>query len=318
MVDEPLRQGLYRFEVTDEEASAGATRLDVFVADKLRVPRSQVRKWNDAGHITVNGETTKAGYRVREGDHVDVFVPALRSLTAKPQPIPLDIVYEDNDLIVINKGSDLVVHPAPGHEDDTVVNALLHHCRDLSGIGGTLRPGIVHRLDKDTTGLMVAAKNDRTHQALSQAIQAREVKRHYLAFVHGILKESPLVIDRPLGRHPRDRKKMAVVPGGRSAVTHCFVRKRLAQFTLVECQLETGRTHQIRVHLAACHHPVVGDSVYGPNRQAFGCKRQLLHAHYLAFEHPTKGFMEFRAKLPQDFREILRKAWQITKQEGGE
>lgn len=312
MDDEQVRPGVYRYEVSKEEAGDGATRLDVFAADKLRVPRSQVKKWNDAGLITLNGSTVKAGQRVQAADRVEISVSSPKPLTAKPQALPLDIVYEDSDLIVINKGRNLVVHPAPGHEEYTLVNALLHHCSDLSGIGGMLRPGIVHRLDKDTTGLLVAAKNDKTHQALSSAIKDRQVQRHYLALVHGVVKEPSFVIDRPLGRHPRDRKKMAVVVGGRRAVTHCLVHQRIGQFSVVECRLETGRTHQIRVHLAACHHPVVGDLMYGPKKPAFGCTSQLLHAHYLAFTHPTKGPMEFRSKLPEDFREILRRARKTT------
>ena len=293
----------------------GGERLDVGGADRLELSRTRVQKLMEEGRILVDGGPARKSDPVAPGQRIEVEVPAPRPMEAEPEDIPLDIVWEDASLLVVEKPAGMVVHPAPGHRAGTLVNALLHHVSDLSGIGGTLRPGIVHRLDKDTSGLMVVAKTDRAHHALSDALRRRRVKRLYRAAAWGRLPESPLTIDAPIGRDPRDRKRMAVVERGRRAVTRARVRERWAAAELLDVALQTGRTHQIRVHLAHLGHPVVGDPTYGagwergmsgPARTwarelARHVQRQFLHAAELVFLHPETGEkMRFRSPLPED------------------
>ena len=271
--------------------------------------RSQIKQLLDGGNITVNGKTEKAKYKVKSGDVIRLEEPETKTLELRPENIPLDIVYEDDDVIVINKPQGMVVHPAPGHDEHTLVNALLYHC-PLSTINGTFRPGIVHRIDKDTSGLLMVAKNDAAHNSLAQQLAEHSITRKYVAIVWDNLKENDGIVDAPIGRHPKDRKKQSVMydDTGKRAVTHWKVLERFGSFTLVECQLETGRTHQIRVHMAYIKHPLLGDSVYGPAKSAAGAKRQMLHAKTLGFVHPSTGkYMEFDSQLPEDFSEVLNK-----------
>ncbi|MGB9662762.1 MAG: RluA family pseudouridine synthase [Moorellaceae bacterium] len=306
----------FAFVVDEEEAGI---RLDVWLAKRLSgVSRTRIQSLIEQGLILVQGRSAKANRRLRPGEMVSGEIPPLRRLEAKPEPIPLDIIYEDSDIIVVNKPQGMVVHPAPGNESGTLVNALLYHCGDLSGINGVLRPGIVHRLDKDTSGLLVAAKNDAAHRSLVAQIKARQVKRGYLALVYGEITESSGRIEAPIGRHPVDRQRMAVTwKNARPAVTHYQVRERFPGFTLLEVRLETGRTHQIRVHMDYIGHPVVGDPKYGPRRQVFSVPGQLLHAWRLGLFHPrTQEYLEFSAPPPEVFARVLsilrgeRKAWE--------
>ena len=254
----------------------------------------------------MNGKPAKAAQKLAPGDSVELDVPEPREPEAKPEDIPLNVVYEDASLLVINKPRGLVVHPAAGNERGTLVNALLSHCDDLSGIAGELKPGIVHRLDKDTTGLLVVAKNDEAHLSLSKQIGEKSARRIYLALVEGNVPEDSGRVDAPLGRSRADRKKIAVVEDGRAAATQYRVLERFGDTTLVECSLETGRTHQIRVHMKHIGHPVAGDPVYGIRKQRFNVEGQLLHAARLSFTHPATGErMEFSAPLPEDFQRIL-------------
>jgi 23S rRNA pseudouridine1911/1915/1917 synthase len=263
------------------------------------------------------GGPVTAGYRVKRGYQAVCRPLPGAAPAAGAEALPLDIVYEDQDLVVVNKARGMTVHPAPGAGSGTLVNALLYHCGDLSGINGTLRPGIVHRIDKDTTGLLVVAKNDRTHRALAEQIKARQVSREYAALLHGALRESEGLVDAPVGRDARDRKKMAVTAAGKRAATRYWVLERGASYTLVRCALETGRTHQIRVHMAYIRHPVVGDPKYGPSGNEFGVKAQMLHAWKLRFIHPGSGEeMRFGVPLPEDMRRVLDQAGMRWK-EGG-
>ena len=308
--------------VVDVEAPE---RLDLFLRPRCpELSRSRIQTLIKSGAIRVNGAQTRPAYLVQPGDEIAVELPEPEPLAAFPESLPLSIAYEDDDLLVVNKAAGMTVHPAPGATEGTLVNALLHHCRDLSGINGTLRPGIVHRLDKETSGLLVVAKRDTAHRALAARLQAHQVERHYLALVWGVLREESGRIEAPIGRHPKNRKKMAVVEDGRDAATNFSVIERCPFATWVECQLETGRTHQIRVHLAHIGHPVFGDPVYGGRDQARGIrpeyrrqanwmlsliKRQALHAKKLCFAHPTTGeMMEFTAPLPEDLRAVLEAA----------
>lgn len=295
----------YSFEIDEKSAKY---RLDVFITGQCQeLSRSYVQKLIDDGRVNVNFGPTKANYKLRAGDRVDIEVPPAEELLVKPEDIPLDIYYEDSDVIVINKPRGMVVHPAEGNIGGTLVNALLYHCRDLSGINGVLRPGIVHRLDKDTSGLIMAAKNDRAHHSLAQQLKDRTVTRRYAALTHGILREERGTVDAPIGRDPRDRQRMAVVErNSKPAVTHYRVLERYPDYTLLECRLETGRTHQIRVHMAYISHPVVGDPKYGPGKPHFGLEGQLLHAGVLGFNHPVSGeYLEFSAPLPEIFEKVL-------------
>ena len=281
------------------------TRLDRYLAGQLRdLTRSRLHGLIGDGFVLVNGRATKPAQQVRAGDVVDVTVPKPREVSMAAEDIPVPLVYQDDDIVVVDKPSGLAVHPGPGHPSGTLVNALLARCPGIEGVGGEIRPGIVHRLDKDTSGLMVVAKNDAAHHHLSESLKNREVRKEYLALVEGELAEEEGVIDRPIGRHPRNRKKMAVVDDGREARTRYRVLERLERTTLVELSLETGRTHQIRVHLAHLGHPLVGDGVYGRGYGSLG--RQFLHAYRLGFEHPSSGdFLEFQSDLPEDLRRVL-------------
>ena len=282
-------------------------RIDkVLTSLEPEITRSQLKNLINDGHVTVNGQAVKPKYKVQAGDKISLVKPEPQSLELTPENIPLDIVYEDDDMIVVNKPQGMVVHPAPGHPDHTLVNALLYHS-PLSTINGTFRPGIVHRIDKDTSGLLMVAKNDLAHQSLAEQLRNRTNKREYLALVYGQIKEDEGTIDAPLGRNPQDRKKQAVVKDGRHAVTHFKVVKRYDNFTLVKCILETGRTHQIRVHMKYIGHPLVGDPLYGP-RKVIGKNGQFLHAALLGFKHPRTGEeMVFEAPLPENFQKMLDK-----------
>lgn len=287
-----------------DEGAAGE-RLDRFLAGReLEVSRSHIQRLIESGCVLVNGRTAKANAKLREGDAVETEIPEAQELEILPEAIPLDILYEDSDVIVINKARGMVVHPAAGAADGTLVNALLHHCEDLSGINGVIRPGIVHRLDKDTSGVMVAAKNDRAHVDLAEQIREKTAQRIYRAIVCGTIAEDRGEIRAPIGRHPTERKKMAVVPGGKEARTLFRVVERFPAHTLVECRLKTGRTHQIRVHMAYIGHPLLGDPKYG--RKTLEIAGQALHSCELSFTHPrTKERMTFAAEMPEDMKAIL-------------
>ncbi|EFZ35313.1 RluA family pseudouridine synthase [Ligilactobacillus ruminis] len=268
--------------------------------------RSQIKQLLDGGNITVNGKTEKAKYKVKSGDVIRLEEPETKTLELRPENIPLDIVYEDDDVIVINKPQGMVVHPAPGHDEHTLVNALLYHC-PLSTINGTFRPGIVHRIDKDTSGLLMVAKNDKAHRSLAKQLKDKTNIREYVALVHGRIAEDEGTINAPIGRSLKDRKKQAVVKDGRNAVTHFEVLKKYRDYTFVKCILETGRTHQIRVHMKYIGHPLVGDPLYGPKKTIKG-NGQFLHAGKLGFVHPTTGkLLIFEAPLPKIFQECLEK-----------
>lgn len=291
------------------EEDAG-NRIDSFLAEKLPLlSRSYIQKQIKECNILVNGSKTKAGYKICASDTIRLYETPAEELEIKPENIPLDIIYEDNDIIVINKPKRMVVHPAPGHYSGTVVNALLYHCKDsLSGINGILRPGIVHRIDQDTTGAIVACKNDTAHRSLAGQLKEHSITRTYHAIVNNHIKEEEGTVATTIGRHPVDRKKMAVnVKGGRDAVTHYKVLDNLDnRYTYIACNLETGRTHQIRVHMAYIGNPVLGDSLYGPAKCPFNLEGQVLHAKTLGFIHPSTGkYMEFEAPLPDYFKKLL-------------
>jgi 23S rRNA pseudouridine1911/1915/1917 synthase len=300
---------------------AEGERLDRWLSAALGLSRTRIVSLVEGGHVQWNGGTPRKAEPLAAGDRITVMIPALEQPRAVPQDLPLDILHEDRHLLVVNKAAGMVVHPAPGHYEGTLVNALLHHVKDLSGIGGALRPGIVHRLDRDTSGLLVVAKDDATHQALSDALRRRKIRRLYRALSWGHLTETPRTVDAPLGRDPRDRKRMAVRDDGRRAVTHLRVRAQWEAADLVDVALETGRTHQIRVHLAHLGHPVVGDPLYGagwergmsgPARawaQALARRvpRQFLHARRLQFRHPASGeVLTFESPLPEDLAAVVR------------
>ncbi len=286
------------------------TRLDAWLAANLEdVTRSAAARLIEEGQVTVNGKAVAKNHKLAGTETVEVTLPEPEAVDLIPQNIPLDIVYEDEDVIVVNKPKGLVVHPAPGHPDGTLVNALLYHCGDsLSGIGGEKRPGIVHRIDRDTSGLIIAAKNDRAHQYLAAQLQDHTLSRVYRCIVTGNLREDGGTVDAPIGRHRTDRKKMAVTSDGRRAVTHWKVLERYQGFTYVECRLETGRTHQIRVHMAHTGHPILGDTVYGNKKEVPGLQGQCLHAVGLRFLHPRTGeAVELSCGLTEEFEKQLQK-----------
>ena len=285
-------------------------RLDAFLASSLDgLTRSQATRLIESGEVAVNGRAVSKSYKLAGGEDIAVTLPEPEPVEAVPQDIPLDVVYEDADVIVVNKPSGMVVHPAPGHPDGTLVNALLYHCAGtLSGIGGALRPGIVHRIDRDTSGLIIAAKNDAAHQYLSAQLADHTLARTYECIVVGKLREDRGTVDAPIARHPSDRKRMAVVAGGREAVTHWEVIARYPGYTHVRCRLETGRTHQIRVHMAYIGHPILGDTVYGAKKEVPGLTGQCLHAVGLRFLHPrTHEVVELFCPLPEEFTRMLQK-----------
>ena len=292
-------------------------RIDTLIAEREKISRSAGAKLVESGAVLVNSHTVAKNYKVRENDVIEIFHPEVREYEVVAQDIPLDIVYEDNDIIVVNKPSGMVVHPAAGNPDGTLVNALMYHCGDsLSGVGGVARPGIVHRIDKDTSGLLVVAKNDASHISLSEQLKSHSVSRVYHAVVIGNLKELSGTVNAPIGRHPVDRKKMAVINNeaytSREAVTHYRVIKRFNGFDYIQCVLETGRTHQIRVHMAYLGHPLLGDETYGGNKTRFGTLHktyidgQCLHAKELHLNHPkSDDYMTFTTELPDNFKKVL-------------
>ncbi len=285
-------------------------RIDRYLSDELEDrSRSYIQKIMKEGYVKVNQKPVKSNYRLSFGDSVEVTLPEAKEPDIVPENIPLDILYEDQDIIMINKPKQMVVHPAPGHYSGTLVNALMYHCGDeLSGINGCMRPGIVHRIDMDTTGSLVVCKNDKAHQSLSEQLKVHSIRRIYVAIVHGNIKEDSGTVNAPIGRHPTDRKKMSThCKNGRDAVTHYKVLERFGDYTYIQCELETGRTHQIRVHMASIGHPLVGDEVYGPKKCPFkGLQGQTLHARTRVIIHPTTGqYLYVNAPLPEYFIELL-------------
>jgi len=285
-------------------------RIDKVLSTELAdYSRAYIQKLLDDGNITVSNKPVKANYKLKAGDYVSISIPEPEELEVLPENIPLDVVYEDSDIIIINKPKGMVVHPAPGHTTGTLVNALMYHCKDsLSSINGVLRPGIVHRIDMDTTGLLVACKNDLAHRVMSDKFKIHDITRVYTAICYNHFSEEHGTIDKPIARHKVDRKKMAIdLQNGRNAITHYQVVQELKNnFSLIECRLETGRTHQIRVHMASINHPLLGDEVYGPKSKPFKTEGQVLHAGVLGFNHPITGeYIEFKSDLPNYFTEIL-------------
>ena len=290
--------------ITENEAGQ---RADVALASMLELTRSNMQKLLDEGRAVKGTKVIKSNYKLKLGDEIVVTLPEPQPLDVQPENIPLDIIYEDEDVVVVNKARGMVVHPAAGNYSGTLVNALLYHCKNLSGINGVIRPGIVHRLDKDTSGIMICAKNDAAHVSLSEQIQSKSAQRTYLAVVRGNLKTDSGVIETQIARDKDDRKKMAVVKeGGRNAVTEYEVVERFGKYTIVKCKLKTGRTHQIRVHMEYLGYPLVGDPKYSPMKTPFSINGQALHSLTLAFDHPRTGErMEFEAKLPEDLHKVV-------------
>ncbi|PEY41368.1 RluA family pseudouridine synthase [Bacillus cereus] len=289
--------------VTEEQKSE---RIDKFLAGvNNEWSRSQVQQWIKDGVVTVNGNDIKGNYKVKVNDEIAVAIPEPEELDILPEDMNLEIYYEDADVLVVNKPRGMVVHPAPGHTSGTLVNGLMHHCTDLSGINGVMRPGIVHRIDKDTSGLLMVAKNDMAHEALVNQLVAKTVTRRYKAIVHGVIPHDKGTIDAPIGRDKKERQSMTVDENGKHAVTHFQVLERFKDFTLVECRLETGRTHQIRVHMKYIGYPLAGDPKYGP-KKTLDINGQALHAGILGFDHPRTGeYIEFEAPVPAVFEEVL-------------
>ena len=293
------------------DASANNIRIDRYLADQCpEHSRSYIQKLLKEEQVLVNGRVIKANYKTQSGDYIEFHIPDPEVLGILPENIPLDILYEDDDILVVNKPKGMVVHPAPGHYSHTLVNAVLYHCgENLSGINGVIRPGIVHRIDMNTTGSLLICKNDKAHQILAEQLKEHSITRKYHAIVHGNLKEDTGTVNAPIGRHPTDRKKMSTkAPNGRHAVTHYRVLERFGNFTYIECQLETGRTHQIRVHMSSIGHPILGDEIYGPAKCPYKLQGQTLHAKILGITHPSTGeYIEFDAPLPDYFKDLLNK-----------
>ena len=290
-------------------------RIDKYLSEACcGLTRSYLQKLLKSQLVEADGKAVKNSYRVSAGETVELEVPEAVEPEIEAEPIPLDILYEDKDIILINKPKGMVVHPAAGHYSQTLVNGLMYHCRgELSGINGVMRPGIVHRIDMDTTGVLIVCKNDFAHNSIAEQLKVHSITRKYYAIVHGVIGEDEGTVDAPIGRHPVDRKKMSInYKNGKHAVTHYRVLERFKQFTYVECQLETGRTHQIRVHMASLNHPLLGDSVYGPSKCPFKLQGQTLHAGVLGIIHPRTGeYMEFSAPLPEYFENLLEKLRKI-------
>lgn len=299
---------ILEFNVTESDHNI---RIDRYLAEVCPdFSRSYLQKLLKEGAVSVNSRNVKANYKVQTGDHIILNIPDLQVPDILPEDIPLDILYEDQWLMVVNKPKDMVVHPSAGHTQGTLVNAVMAHCGEhLSGINGVMRPGIVHRIDKDTTGALLICKDDTVHRDLAEQLKEHSIKRRYRAIVQGNLKEDEGTVDAPIGRHPIDRKKMAINhKNGKSAVTHYKVLERFGQTTYIECRLETGRTHQIRVHMASLGHPLLGDTVYGSSKNPYHLQGQALHAMILGFIHPvTKEYMEFEAPIPEYFSKLLDK-----------
>lgn len=291
-----------------EDAFEGE-RIDKYLSELLEnQTRSYIQKLIKENAVTVNNKIVKSNYKISIGDRVEITIPDAVVLDVKPQDISVDILYEDEDILIVNKPKGMVVHPSAGHYEGTLVNAIMYHCKDnLSGINGVLRPGIVHRIDMDTTGVLVVCKNDNAHLSLTEQLKEHSITRKYRAIVHNYVKEDEGTIEGTIGRHPTERKKMAInVKNGKEAVTHYRVLEHLGNYTYIECQLETGRTHQIRVHMASIHHPLLGDAVYGPSKCPFHLQGQTLHAMVLGFIHPRTGeYVEFEAPLPEYFDKLL-------------
>lgn len=294
------------FTVTTEDENRVDKFLDIKMSD---ISRSFLQKTIKSNGVMVNGNVVKANYKVKDGDKIELIIPDSIEPDILPEDIPLDIIYEDKDILIVNKPKGMVVHPAAGHYTGTLVNAIMYHCKDsLSGINGVMRPGIVHRIDMDTTGSLIVCKNDISHQFISDLLKTHDITRKYHAIVHGVLKDDEGIIDAPIGRHPTDRKKMSVNhKNGKNAITHYKVLQRFSNYTYIECQLETGRTHQIRVHMSSINHPLLGDNIYSNMKSKFKLQGQTLHAKNLGFIHPTKGvYMEFDAPLPEYFENLVR------------
>lgn len=297
--------------------SSDLQRIDKYLSEQMEeLSRSYLQKLLKDGNVKVNGKTVKSNYKLSVGDQICMEIPEATELEIEAEPMDLDILYEDQDIILINKPKGMVVHPAAGHYTGTLVNGLMYHCKDeLSGINGVMRPGIVHRIDMDTTGVLIVCKNDKAHNSIAEQLKVHSITRKYYAIVHGVIKEEDGTVNAPIGRHPVDRKKMSInEKNGKAAVTHYRVLKRFRRFTYVECQLETGRTHQIRVHMASIGHPLLGDQVYGPAKVTVpGLRGQTLHAGVLGIIHPTTGeYMEFHAPLPEYFEKLLKRLEQET------
>ncbi|MDQ0149286.1 RluA family pseudouridine synthase [Eubacterium multiforme] len=292
------------YNISSEEKGI---RIDKFLSSKFEEKsRSFIQGLIENEGVLVNNKKVKSNYKLKENDKIEIKMPEVKELEVEAENIPLNIIYEDKDVIVVNKPKGMVVHPAPGNYNGTLVNALLYHCKDLSSINGVIRPGIVHRIDKDTTGVLVVAKNDKAHNKLSEQLKAHSMKREYYALVEGRIKQDSGTVDKPLARSKKDRLKIAIMPDGKRAVTHYEVIERFKNASLVKCILETGRTHQIRVHMASIGYPLVGDPTYGFKKGKFKNEGQMLHAKTLGFIHPTTDeYMEFTSELPENYKELL-------------
>lgn len=298
-------------KILEADSASAGFRIDKYLSLELpALSRSYIQKLVKDGLVLAGGTAVKSNYKLTGRERIQITIPEAEEPDILPEEMPLDIYYEDEDLLVVNKPKGMVVHPAAGHYSRTLVNGLLWHCKgSLSGINGVLRPGIVHRIDRDTTGLLVVCKNDAAHQAIAAQLKEHTITRRYRAIVHGVIREEDGTVNAPIGRHPTDRKKMAINrTNGKAAVTHYRVLERFRQYTYIECVLETGRTHQIRVHMSSIGHPILGDTVYGPQKCPFPLEGQTLHAMTLGFVHPSSGeYMEFSAALPPYFQDLLEK-----------